>query len=77
MNHPDASEYAEFYRHYVELASQADIMHQLESQVSDLRNVLDQIEESDASVVHEPYSWTIKQVVGVKYCPNRLAPPTR
>ncbi len=64
MSPPDGSEYASFYGHYVELATGASIMDQLESQIADFRSVLDNIDESEASILHAPYTWTIKQVVG-------------
>ena len=61
---PDKSEYAEYYGNYINLVSDAEILNQLASQIGEFRNVLDSISEDQASVLHEPYTWTIKQVVG-------------
>ena len=61
---PDRSEYAEYYGTYIDRVPDGNITEYLDSQIAEFRKVLDSIDESTASVLHEPYTWTIKQVVG-------------
>ena len=60
----DPSEYAEYYNTYISLVGDNDIVAQMEDQVRDLGTISEQISEEEASIIHAPYTWTIKQVVG-------------
>ena len=64
MTRPAETEYAEYYSGYVSRVPDGDIVDILDSQVVEFRGVLDAIAEPDACVLHEPYTWTIKQVAG-------------
>ncbi|MEM7455765.1 MAG: DinB family protein [Planctomycetota bacterium] len=64
ISRPDASEHAEYYSLYINRVPDGDIREHLLNQIEEFRTVLDGIEEDDACVLHEPYTWTIKQVVG-------------
>ncbi len=61
---PTASEYAAFYANYVALVTEHDVLDVLESQADEVDGLLRSIPESQATVLHAPYTWTIKQVVG-------------
>lgn len=61
---PQASEYAKYYGAYIGLVPDGDIVIQLDNQIDEFRGVLDKIPAADANVLHAPYTWTIKQVVG-------------
>jgi hypothetical protein len=61
---PGKDEYAEFYGVYIGKVPDGDIVEQFKSQIGEFRSVLDGIDEPSAGVLHEPYTWTIKQVVG-------------
>jgi hypothetical protein len=61
---PATDEYAEYYGNYIKLVPDGNIIDLMESQIQEMRDVLGSINEDEASVFHEPYTWTIKQVVG-------------
>ena len=64
MTKPADTEYAPYYGNYVSRVPDGDIVGTLTDQVSYFRGVLDDVAEADACVLHEPYTWTIKQAVG-------------
>lgn len=61
---PQSSEYALYYAKYIALVPKGDILEILESQLDDVMQTLRSVPESQAGVVHQPYAWTIRQVVG-------------
>lgn len=61
---PLPDEYAPFYGTYVDLVPDGKCLHLLRTQIADLRQLLQVVEEPAASVCHPPYTWTLKQVVG-------------
>lgn len=61
---PPKSEFAEYYGTYIARVPDGDIFTLLEAQIDEFAGVLGGVSESQAGVVHKPYSWTIKQVVG-------------
>ena len=61
---PPASEYAPYYGKYIDLVPAQEILAQLKSQRDETVAFLRSIPESQAGVLHEPYTWTIRQVVG-------------
>ena len=64
MARPDPTEYAPYYEKYVALVSENDILKAMKSAAETGLAFLAGVSESDASVCHPPYTWTIKQVVG-------------
>lgn len=64
VNRPEAGEYAAFYANYVALVPEHNVVSVLESQATEVDVLLRSIPESQATVLHSPYTWTIKQVVG-------------
>ena len=61
---PLAAEYAEYYGLYIDRVPNGDILELLENQIAEFTGVLSAVSEEQAGVLHAPYTWTIKQVVG-------------
>ena len=61
---PLDTEYAEYFGLYIGRVPDGDIVDYLELQIAEFRKVLDSIDEKTAETLHQPYTWTIKQVVG-------------
>ena len=61
---PSTAEYAEYYGLYVDRVPNGDILELLENQIAEFTGVLNAVTEEQAGVLHDPYTWTIKQVVG-------------
>ncbi len=61
---PSKQEYFEYYGTYVDKVPDGDILELATAQCDELRKVLGSLKESEAMVLHAPYTWTIKQVVG-------------
>lgn len=64
-NHrPDKSEYFAFYGTYVQLVPEGDLLAIASSQVVELQEFFASVPEVQSNVLHAPYTWTMKQVVG-------------
>ncbi len=61
---PAKNEYAPYYGLYIARVPDGNIVSHFESQIGEFRAVLNAIDEFAANVLHGPYTWTIKQVVG-------------
>ncbi len=61
---PANDEYREYYGTYINRVPDGDLLMLLDTQVGELHEVLDPVTERQATTIHEPYAWTIKQVVG-------------
>jgi uncharacterized damage-inducible protein DinB len=61
---PSADEYADYYHTYIRLIPDQPCLELLQSQVVELRTFLLDLSEKEASTIHAPYTWSIKQVVG-------------
>ncbi|HMP71000.1 MAG TPA: DinB family protein, partial [Pirellulaceae bacterium] len=61
---PDRCEYFEFYHGYVEKVPPGKLWELLESQSSELKSFFSKVTEDQAMVLHSPYTWTAKQVLG-------------
>src|SRR5688572_23342193 len=61
---PAPSEYAPYYGKYISLVSdQVNVIDLLESQGGETVVFLRSIPETQTTVLHPPYTWTIKQVI--------------
>ena len=58
------AEYDEYYGRYIDRVPHGDIVELLENQIDEFAAVLGAVPEAQAGVLHDPYTWTIKQVVG-------------
>ncbi len=61
---PETDEFAEYYGLYIGLVPDGNIVDLMKSQVVEIESLFENISEADASILHSPYTWTIKQVVG-------------
>ena len=61
---PKTDEYHEYYEQYVSKADKNDFFGTFESQPQELRAVLGELEPDEVNRLHEPYTWTLKQVMG-------------
>jgi hypothetical protein len=64
MNHPEKSEYAEFYETYVSLVPEAEIFPAMENQIAEVQNVFAEIAEEKGGYAYAEGKWTIKELAG-------------
>lgn len=64
MRKPEPTEYAGFFANYVNLVTEADPLPVLASQLEEASAFLRTVSEADAGVLHAPYTWTFKEVIG-------------
>jgi len=64
MTRPADSEYAPFFRTYVNLVPEDDILPVLETQVDRLRVVIAAVTPDRETFAYAPSKWTIRQVIG-------------
>ncbi len=61
---PDRSEYAEYYRRYVDQVPDGDVLALLKKQGDATQRLLQRVDESRAAFRYAPDKWSIKQVLG-------------
>lgn len=61
---PEPDEFFEYYLTYIGLVPDGQCLTLLKSQVEQLSEFFAGVSDDQASVLHAPYIWTIKQVVG-------------
>lgn len=61
---PRPDEAFEFYATYIRLVPQGDLFETATLQIRELTHLLEILNDTTASQVHAPYTWTIKQVIG-------------
>jgi hypothetical protein len=64
MSRPTSTEHAPYYSKYVALVPEDDVLTVLKAQAADANALLRSIPEAQAVILHPPYTWTVKQVVG-------------
>jgi hypothetical protein len=64
IQRPAPTEYASFYGTYMKLVPESDILNVLRNQHSQVVSQWRSIAEKDSTILHPPYTWTIKQVIG-------------
>jgi hypothetical protein len=64
LRRPNSDEYFHYYDTYVRLVPDGRCLELLHEQVQTLTTVFSSVTEAQAMVVHAPYRWTLKQVVG-------------
>ena len=64
LRRPETGEYHEYFGAYLACVPEGGLFELLESQISGVRSDLHAISDEGASRLHEPYTWTIKQVMG-------------
>ncbi|MEM8736615.1 MAG: DinB family protein [Planctomycetota bacterium] len=61
---PEQDEYNEYYHRYVSKFAPQDFLPEFRGQSNLLRELFDSVDETELEKLHEPYTWTLKQVVG-------------
>ena len=61
---PDPGESFEYYHRYIRNVPSGNILDLARGQVEELRAVFDRVSECEATKLHQPFTWTLKQVVG-------------
>ena len=61
---PEAGEFLHYFEPYIAKAEGDLILPQLEKQMDRVRSVLNSLSTEQVNTLHEPYTWTIKQVIG-------------
>lgn len=64
MNRPEKQEYAEFYKNYVSLVPEIDVVGALENQTADLQNLLAGVSDEKATFRYAEGKWSIKELLG-------------
>ena len=61
---PTPNEYHQFYGKYISLVAPDKLPDELTSQAGELKKLLANLSDSQVNCLHEPYTWTLKQVIG-------------
>lgn len=61
---PAPDESAEFYHNYIRHVPPGNILQLAQEQINEVRTVFRTVSDDEASKLHAPYTWTLKQVVG-------------
>jgi hypothetical protein len=61
---PEATEYAGYFARYVDLVPEADVLPVMAAQLDEMLAFLRSVPEASTSVLHAPYTWTFKEVMG-------------
>ena len=64
MKNLDPSEYAPYFKQYIDQAGEGEIHDLLQKQKVKLISFYNGISAEDATTTHPPYTWTIAQVLG-------------
>ena len=58
------TEYQPYFQTYINLVGDGDVRQLLIEQVTEFKDLYGSVDEPTSQIVHPPYSWTIRQVVG-------------
>jgi len=61
---PVTGEYQDYFDTYISLVEEGNILEILEEQITTIAEMLAAVPDSQLDCLHEPYTWTIKQVIG-------------
>lgn len=61
---PAAAEYAEYYHTYISRFLPEDFLVAFEAQIAELNSLFGDLSDEEVSCLHEPYTWTLKQLMG-------------
>lgn len=61
---PKPDEAFEFYSTYIGMVPSGNLFETANHQIEELKNLQDSLNDESASLIHPPYKWTIKQVIG-------------
>ena len=61
---PESGEYLAYFDTYISLVQETDILAALDDQIPVIQRLVDRIPSSQLDQLHDPYTWTIPQVIG-------------
>ncbi|MBL8891786.1 MAG: DinB family protein [Planctomycetaceae bacterium] len=61
---PEPDESFEYYHNYIRHVPPGNVLDLAKQQIEELRAVFRRASETEATKLHPPYTWTLKQVVG-------------
>lgn len=61
---PSKEDYSRYFDTYLDWVAEDDLLQAQIDQLDEVRSALRSIDETTAGVIHPPYGWSIKQVVG-------------
>ena len=61
---PRASEYDPYFETYISLVADINIVEAMAAQAIEVRDFFNSVAASELQVLHEPYTWTLKQALG-------------
>jgi uncharacterized damage-inducible protein DinB len=64
IHKPEAREFPESYRYYIELVKEEDGLHAMETQIMQLRHLLGDVPPEQESFAYAAGKWTLKELVG-------------
>jgi hypothetical protein len=64
MSRPESTEFAGFFQKYVDLVPEADVLPTMSAQLDEMVAFLRAVPDTQSGVLHAPYTWTFKDVVG-------------
>lgn len=64
ITRPEPTEYFDYFETYIGKFTPDDFWAEFDEQPDRLRKLLGDLPEGEDSKLHEPYTWTLKQVVG-------------
>lgn len=64
LGRPQPGEYLDYFETYISFVPEEDIVSTAKAQIADIEALLDEVPDDQQLVLHAPYTWTIKQVVG-------------
>jgi hypothetical protein len=64
ISKPDSTEFSEFFQGYIDLVGPEPLLLQFEQQIDWMHDLFGTLTNEQASLIHPPYRWTLKQVLG-------------
>ena len=64
MKRPEPTEYFEYFETYISKFTPDDFWAEFDGQSAELESLLGSLPAGEESKLHDPYTWTLKQVVG-------------
>ena len=61
---PGPHEFAEYYEGYISRFTPEDFLAAFEDQIGELRDLLGDLSQGEDNRTHDPYTWTLKQLMG-------------
>ena len=64
QRHPDPSEHSEYFKRYIDLVPEDDVVTALEKQGEETQRLLSSLDDAKAAHRYAPDKWTVKGVIG-------------